>query len=84
MRVLCLYCNPREESFHAGISTHGRQRSHAIWVGDPPRKLVTRYLRWFVARDARVRYAALYHMNVAAEVRRERLLGRVERVMRGL
>ena len=34
-------------------------------MGDPPRKLVTRYLRWFVRPEAPVAYHALYHLNVA-------------------
>lgn len=62
-----------------GISTYGRPRLHARWVGDPPRKLVTRYLRWFVAKDAELAYVALYHMNVASEARRSAFLDRVAR-----
>jgi putative NADPH-quinone reductase len=62
-----------------GISTYGRSRGRAWLVGDPPRKLVTRYLRWFVARRARVRYLALYHMNIASEAQRTAFLDRVER-----
>ncbi|BCX17711.1 MAG: hypothetical protein KatS3mg117_1393 [Geminicoccaceae bacterium] len=46
-------------------------------MGDPPRKIVTRYLRWFVAPGARVRYLALYHMNMADERRRAGFLARV-------
>jgi len=62
-----------------GIVTYGRPRLHARWVGDPPRKIVTRYLRWFVAADAPVHYEALYHLNVATAARRARFLDRVER-----
>lgn len=60
-----------------GITTYGRDRWTALWMGDPPRKVVTRYLRWFVARDARVRYLALYHLNTADERRRAAFLDRV-------
>ncbi|MCS6778519.1 MAG: NAD(P)H-dependent oxidoreductase [Geminicoccaceae bacterium] len=60
-----------------GITTYGRDRWTALWMGDPPRKVVTRYLRWFVARDARVRYLALYHMNTADAARRAAFLERV-------
>lgn len=60
-----------------GITTYGRDRWTALWMGDPPRKVVTRYLRWFVARDARVRYLALYHLNTADERRRLAFLDRV-------
>ncbi|KAF0231179.1 MAG: NAD(P)H dehydrogenase [Beijerinckiaceae bacterium] len=60
-----------------GISTYGRDRLRAFIVGDPPRKMVTRYLRWFVARGARIRYLALYHMNIASEAQRKAFLARV-------
>jgi len=62
-----------------GVVTYGRPRLHARWVGDPPRRIVTRYLRWFVAKDAPVHYEALYHLNVATDARRHRFLDRVER-----
>jgi len=61
-----------------GVVTYGRPRLHARWVGDPPRQLVTRYLRWFVANDAAVHYEALYHLNVATDGQRSRFLDRVE------
>ena len=60
-----------------GIVTYGRDRLTAFWMGDPPRRVVTRYLRWFVARRARVRYLALYGMNTADAVRRAAFLDRV-------
>jgi hypothetical protein len=60
-----------------GLVTYGRDRLTAFWMGDPPRKIVTRYLRWFVARDARVRYLALYGMNTADAARRAAFLARV-------
>lgn len=42
------------------VTTYGRKRLEMWWLGDPPRTIVKRYLRWFVARDARVEYHALY------------------------
>ena len=36
----------------AAIVTYGRPRTAAWFMGDPPRKLVTRYLRWFIAPGA--------------------------------
>ncbi|MCA3633266.1 MAG: NAD(P)H-dependent oxidoreductase [Methylobacterium sp.] len=60
-----------------GISTYGRDRLRAFLVGNPPRKMITRYLRWFVAPGARIRYCALYHMNVATEAQRKAFLARV-------
>jgi putative NADPH-quinone reductase len=68
----------------AGIVTYGRQRWMAWYMGDPPRKLVTRYLRWFVSRDVKVAYYALYHMNVADEARRRRFIERVGAAMERL
>ncbi|CAN1563131.1 MdaB Putative NADPH-quinone reductase (modulator of drug activity B) [Rhabdaerophilaceae bacterium] len=61
-----------------GISTYGRDRWRAFVVGNPPKKIITRYLRWFVARSARIRYLALYHMNVATEEQRKAFLARVQ------
>jgi NAD(P)H dehydrogenase (quinone) len=67
-----------------GISTYGRPWSRALLVGDPPRKIVKRYLRWFVARSAPVHYLALYHMNVAQEPRRKAFIAKVEQAMERL
>jgi NAD(P)H dehydrogenase (quinone) len=60
-----------------GISTYGRDRLRAFLVGNPPKKMITRYLRWFVATDARIRYLALYHMNIATEAQRKSFITRV-------
>lgn len=68
----------------AGIVTYGRPRWAAWYMGDPPRKLVTRYLRWFTAPNVAVGYHALYHLNVADAAARARFLERVERAMAGL
>ena len=60
-----------------GISTYGRPRIQAFFVGDPPRKMITRYLRWYAGSRARIRYLALYHMNIATEAQRKAFLARV-------
>lgn len=65
----------------AGIVTYGRPRHAAWYMGDPPRKLVTRYLRWFAGPRARVAYHALYRLNTASEARRRGFLDRVGRAM---
>lgn len=65
-----------------GIVTYGRQRHVAWYMGDPPRKAVTRYLPWFTGRTARTAYHALYHMNVATEAQRTAFIGRVALAMR--
>jgi NAD(P)H dehydrogenase (quinone) len=64
-----------------GVSTYGRPWTRAFAVGDPPKKLITRYLRWFVAKGAPVQYLALYHMNVATEAKRKAFIGKVSRAM---
>ena len=64
-----------------GVSTYGRPWTRAFAVGDPPRKLIKRYLRWFVARRAPVQYLALYHLNVASAAKREGFIAKVERAM---
>ena len=63
-----------------GIVTYGRPR-HLVWtMADPPRKLVTRYIRWLTG-GARADYHALYHMNVATDARRARFIAQVESAM---
>lgn len=64
-----------------GIVTYGRPRLTAWLMGDPPRKIVTRYLRWFVARGAPVEYLALYNLNVVDERRRSRFIQQVRSSM---
>jgi putative NADPH-quinone reductase len=66
-----------------GISTYGRPRLQAIMIGDPPRRIIKRYLPWFTGGRARVRYHALYHMNTASAERRGGFLARVRREMEG-
>ena len=67
----------------AGIVTYGRPR-HMVWyMADPPRKLVTRYIRWLTG-GAKAQYHALYHMNVADETRRRRFMAEVRAAMAAL
>jgi NAD(P)H dehydrogenase (quinone) len=65
----------------AGITTYGRPRWNAIAVGDPPRRLVTRYLPRFATGRARIDYHALYHMNVATEPQRAAFMDKVRVAM---
>ena len=67
-----------------GIVTYGRPRYMALWMGDPPRKIVTRYVRWFTGGRARSKYYALYHLNVATDVQRSAFVAKVGRAMRSL
>jgi putative NADPH-quinone reductase len=67
-----------------GIVTYGQPRLAAWRMGDPPRRLVTRYLRWFVASRARIVFHPLYRMNTAGEERRRAFLAAVGRSMERL
>jgi putative NADPH-quinone reductase len=67
-----------------GIATYGRPRLMAIGMGDPPRKIVKRYLRWFCTRRPPVDYLALYHVNVASEAKRKAFIARARSAMERL
>lgn len=68
----------------AAVVTYGRPRWMAWTMGDPPRKVITRYLKALSGPRARIRYHARYHMNVATREQRERFALRVEDAMRKL
>jgi putative NADPH-quinone reductase len=65
----------------AAVTTYGGTRLRAMFVGDPPRKAVTRVLRAHVSLAAPVSYLALYDMNRATDPMRRRFLRRVETAM---
>ncbi|HEY4044580.1 MAG TPA: NAD(P)H-dependent oxidoreductase, partial [Rhodopila sp.] len=68
---------------HLGaVVTYGRPRYMAIWMGDPPRRMVTRYLYWLTGKRATRTFVALYHMNVVTEPRRRQFIARVDDAMR--
>ncbi len=67
-----------------GITTYGRPRLHALWVGDPPRRIVKRCLRWFLAPGVRVHYEAIYHLNIASSSQRSAFIDRVARRLASL
>ena len=62
-----------------GIVTYGRPRYMALWMSDPPRKIVKRYVRWFTGGNARVDYYPLYHMNIATAAQRKAFMDRIAR-----
>jgi hypothetical protein len=51
-------------------------------VGDPPRKVVTRYVRMITGGWARCDDLALYDMNRATAARRERFIRQAQERMR--
>jgi NAD(P)H dehydrogenase (quinone) len=65
----------------SAVVTYGRPRWMALYMGDPPRKIVTRYMKRLTGNQARVDYHAYYHMNVATEPRLKRFLARVGQAM---
>jgi NAD(P)H dehydrogenase (quinone) len=54
----------------------------ALWMGDPPRRILTRYLYWLTGKRATRTYLAKYHMNVATEAGCKQFLARVDQRMR--
>ncbi len=67
-----------------GVSTYGRPRWVAMYVGDPPRRTVVRYLPRLMHAKCKVQYHALYHMNVASLTQRIAFMERVRSAMREL
>ena len=65
----------------SAVVTYGRPRWMAWYMGDPPRKMITRYMRRLTGNAARVDFHAYYHMNVATEPRLKRFLQRVGQAM---
>jgi putative NADPH-quinone reductase len=67
-----------------GIATYGRPRYMALWMSDPPRKIVKRYVRWFTGGKARADYYALYHLNVATDAQCAAFMAKIARAVRRL
>ena len=65
----------------SAVVTYGRPRWMAWYMGDPPRKMITRYMLRLTGNAARVDFHAYYHMNVATEPRLKRFLQRVGQAM---
>ena len=65
----------------AAVTTYGGSRMRAFLAGDPPRKVVTRAV-WQVCRPEKMDYLALYDMNRATDVQRQRFLDQVAARMR--
>jgi len=65
----------------SAVVTYGRPRWVAWYMGDPPRKIITRYMRRLTGNTARADYHAYYHMNVATEPRLVRFMRQVGQAM---
>ncbi|MEM9198702.1 MAG: NAD(P)H-dependent oxidoreductase [Pseudomonadota bacterium] len=64
----------------AAVTTYGGTRLRAIGAGDPPRRVVTRAVR-YSCQPKTMRYLALYDMNRADQPKREGFLRRVGQEM---
>ena len=60
----------------AAVTTYGGTRLRALGVGDPPRRIVKRAVRFYCQPD-KLRYLALYDLNRANDNKRARFLERV-------
>lgn len=67
----------------AACTTYGGTRLKTFLAGDPPRKVVSRSLRYVCQAD-RLRYVALHDLNRASDARRAAHLARVRREMERL
>ena len=65
----------------AGITTYGRPWWNALLVGDPPKRIMTRYMPRFTDGKAKVDYYPLYHMNVATDEKRKAFMAKVRAAM---
>jgi NAD(P)H dehydrogenase (quinone) len=65
----------------SAVVTYGRPRWVAWYMGDPPRKIMTRYMRRLTGNTATTDFHAYYHMNVATEPRLSAFKRRVGNAM---
>lgn len=67
------------------VTTYGRDLYRVkIGVGDLPKAQITRYFRWFCAKDCKVTYMAHYHMNASTPDSRGRYQARVAKTLAAL
>jgi NAD(P)H dehydrogenase (quinone) len=64
-----------------GVVTYGQPWSAAFWMGDNPRKTVTRFLPWFTGGKARTAYLALYGVDGSTEKQRKAFIARSAKAM---
>jgi NAD(P)H dehydrogenase (quinone) len=64
-----------------GIVTYGQPWSAAFWMGDSPRKTVTRFLPWFTGGAAKTAYLALYGVDGSTEKQRKAFIARSAKAM---
>ncbi|QOL82488.1 NAD(P)H-dependent oxidoreductase [Pseudooceanicola spongiae] len=65
----------------ATVTTYGSKRYRAMFLGDPPRKNATRFLRVVCDPKVKVQYHALYDMNNVTPAQTAAYIGKVRRAM---
>lgn len=65
----------------SAVVTYGQPRWTAWFLGDPPRRLITRYLKRLTGSGTRVDYLARYQMNVATREQLTRFREKVKATM---
>jgi len=64
------------------VTTYGSTRVQALWLGDPPRKIIKRMVRSVIRPGARIRYIALYGLNRDHHARRQAFVEKTSQEMR--
>ena len=68
----------------SAVVTYGRPRWMDLYMGDPPRKVITKYLKILTGGHARITYLAHYHMNIATPSSLSKFKSKVGQAMRQL
>ena len=76
-----LHANLRHITKAAAIVIYGRERSILWWFGDPLRRLIKRWLKWFLAPGASVLFLGLYGLHKPSTVGVARFLNKVSHAM---
>ena len=65
----------------ASIVTYGRERPLLWWFGDPPRRMMTRYLKWFLAPGTKPIFLGHYGLHKPNDRRERRFVEKVRKAM---
>jgi NAD(P)H dehydrogenase (quinone) len=76
-----LHANLRHITKAAAFVTYGRERPILWWFGDPPRRLIKRWLKWFLAPGAPVLFLGFYGLHKPSAAGTKRFLNKVSRAM---
>ena len=65
----------------ASVVTYGRERPLLWWFGDPPRRMMTRYLKWFLAPGTKPVFLGHYGLHKPDDSRQRRFMEKVRRAL---